>query len=176
MITLPCPGSRQGQQLCLNQQHADYHTAACLAVLHVQGGRCVLPWWLRLRVAAQISAAIAYLHTLPASVGGPLIHRDIKPANMFLDGRLNAKVGACVYLQAVMWQKLSSVRLPFHGEADTSWDGSAWHTPAASSCLRGLEQQLLPRSPHHNLCCMVLAAMSACRERWATTFQICPAL
>lgn len=58
----------------------------------VQGGRCVLPWWLRLRLAAQISAAIAYLHTLPSSVGGPLIHRDIKPANMFLDGRLNAKV------------------------------------------------------------------------------------
>ena len=54
----------------------------------------MLPWWLRLRVAAQISAAIAYLHTLPASVGGPLIHRDIKPANMFLDGRLNAKVGS----------------------------------------------------------------------------------
>jgi interleukin-1 receptor-associated kinase 1 len=67
-------------------------------VLLLQGGRCVLPWWLRLRVAAQIASAIAYLHTLPASVGGPLIHRDIKPANMFLDGRLNAKVwffGVC---------------------------------------------------------------------------------
>jgi serine/threonine protein kinase len=55
----------------------------------------VLPWWLRLRVAAQVSAAIAYLHSLPASAGGPLIHRDIKPANMFLDGRLNAKVRGC---------------------------------------------------------------------------------
>lgn len=54
----------------------------------------MLPWWLRLRVAAQVAAAIAYLHTLQASEGGPLIHRDIKPANMFLDGRLNAKVCA----------------------------------------------------------------------------------
>lgn len=67
-----------------------------LLLLLLQAGRCVLPWWLRLRVAAQISAAIAYLHNLPSSVGGPLIHRDIKPANMFLDGRLNAKVCLCV--------------------------------------------------------------------------------
>lgn len=44
-------------------------------------------------MAAQVAAAVAYLHTLPASAGGPLIHRDIKPANMFLDGRLNAKLG-----------------------------------------------------------------------------------
>lgn len=65
------------------------HCCCCAA----QAGRCVLPWWLRLRLAAQISAAIAYLHNLPSSAGGPLIHRDIKPANMFLDGRLNAKVG-----------------------------------------------------------------------------------
>lgn len=54
--------------------------------------RCVLPWWLRLRVAAQVASAVAYLHGLPAAAGGPLIHRDIKPANWFLDGRLNAKV------------------------------------------------------------------------------------
>jgi serine/threonine protein kinase len=65
---------------------------SCL-LLPVQGGRRVLPWWLRLRVAAQVSAAVAYLHGLPASAGGPLVHRDIKPANWFLDGRLNAKLG-----------------------------------------------------------------------------------
>eukprot|EP00879_Flechtneria_rotunda_P024016 GHRR01025438.1.p1 GENE.GHRR01025438.1~~GHRR01025438.1.p1 ORF type:complete len:288 (+),score=117.45 GHRR01025438.1:243-1106(+) len=59
----------------------------------LQIGRSVLPWWLRLRVAAQAAAAVAYLHTLPAAIGGPLIHRDIKPANIFLDGRLNAKLG-----------------------------------------------------------------------------------
>lgn len=46
-----------------------------------------------MRVAAQCAAAIAYLHTLPPSAGGQLIHRDIKPANIFLDGRLNAKLG-----------------------------------------------------------------------------------
>lgn len=44
-------------------------------------------------MAAQVAAAIAYLHGLPASAGGPLVHRDIKPANWFLDGRLNAKLG-----------------------------------------------------------------------------------
>ena len=53
----------------------------------------MLPWWLRLRVAAQVSAAVAYLHGLPASAGGPLVHRDIKPANWFRDGRLNDKLG-----------------------------------------------------------------------------------
>lgn len=58
-----------------------------------QAGQGLLTWWLRLRVAAQCAAATAYLHTLPPSAGGPLIHRDIKPANMFLDGRLNAKLG-----------------------------------------------------------------------------------
>jgi serine/threonine protein kinase len=62
-------------------------------LLVMQGGRRVLPWWLRLRVAAQVSAAVAYLHGLPGSAGGPLVHRDIKPANWFLDGRLNAKLG-----------------------------------------------------------------------------------
>lgn len=89
-----------------------------------QAGRRVLPWWLRLRVAAQVSAAITYLHTLPASAGGPLIHRDIKPANMFLDGRLNAKVGeqrvtggrwelGARLVQAVVWgEGLAAVMLP----------------------------------------------------------------
>src|SRR5689334_9807744 len=71
---------------------ADGSCVVSVCVLQVSG-QCVLSWWLRLRVAAQVAAAVAYLHTLPASAGGPLIHRDIKPANMFLDGRLNAKLG-----------------------------------------------------------------------------------
>ncbi|KAF8069652.1 PUB52 [Scenedesmus sp. PABB004] len=61
--------------------------------LAVQSGRSALPWWLRLRVAAQAASAVAYLHGLPPERCGPLLHRDIKPANIFLDGRLNAKLG-----------------------------------------------------------------------------------
>ncbi|EFJ51062.1 hypothetical protein VOLCADRAFT_79970 [Volvox carteri f. nagariensis] len=46
-----------------------------------------LLWPVRVRIAAQISDALAYLHSLG------IIHRDIKPANMFLDANMDAKLG-----------------------------------------------------------------------------------
>jgi serine/threonine protein kinase len=46
-----------------------------------------LLWPVRVRIAAQMSDALAYLHSLS------IIHRDIKPANMFLDANLDAKLG-----------------------------------------------------------------------------------
>lgn len=52
-------------------------------------GRPPLPWCCRVRCAAQAGSALAYLHAQDP----PLIHRDIKPANIFIDGRLNAKLG-----------------------------------------------------------------------------------
>ncbi|GLC45115.1 hypothetical protein PLESTB_001469900 [Pleodorina starrii] len=46
-----------------------------------------LLWPVRVRIAAQMCDALAYLHSLG------IIHRDIKPANMFLDANLDAKLG-----------------------------------------------------------------------------------
>ncbi|CAI7808239.1 unnamed protein product [Closterium sp. NIES-53] len=47
-----------------------------------------LPWFARLRIAAEIASALLALHSQPK----PIIHLDLKPANVLLDKRLVVKL------------------------------------------------------------------------------------
>ncbi|CAI5466866.1 unnamed protein product [Closterium sp. Yama58-4] len=48
-----------------------------------------LPWYTRMRVAAEIASALLILHTRPV----PIVHRDLKPGNILLDKNFVAKLG-----------------------------------------------------------------------------------
>jgi serine/threonine protein kinase len=98
----------------------------------------VLPWWLRLRVAAQVSAAVAYLHGLPASAGGPLVHRDIKPANWFLDGRLNAKLGDMGLALPLCEAEAASRRRGGAADREQAMVGTWQYMPPEYRCEQGV--------------------------------------
>ncbi|GJP65732.1 hypothetical protein CLOP_g22595 [Closterium sp. NIES-67] len=50
---------------------------------------CPIPWSDRLRIAAEVASALAYLHLHDP----PIVHRDLKPDNILLDANLGARVG-----------------------------------------------------------------------------------
>ncbi|GBG83393.1 hypothetical protein CBR_g37107 [Chara braunii] len=56
--------------------------------------RGFLPWYVRLRIIAQVAQALSFLHTNQPQRGGggPIIHRTIKPENICLDGEFVAKI------------------------------------------------------------------------------------
>jgi serine/threonine protein kinase len=49
-----------------------------------------LPWYLRLRIIAEVTTALVFLHS---SKPAPYVHRDLKPANILLDQNFSAKLG-----------------------------------------------------------------------------------
>lgn len=61
----------------------------------------------RIRIAQQVADGINYLHTLSSC---PLIHRDIKTANIFIDSKIEPKIGD--------FTLLSEVRKAHQSEAD----------------------------------------------------------
>ncbi|GJP46420.1 hypothetical protein CLOM_g5711 [Closterium sp. NIES-68] len=48
-----------------------------------------LPWFVRIRVAAEIASSLLILHTRSV----PIVHRDLKPGNILLDKNFVAKLG-----------------------------------------------------------------------------------
>ncbi|GBG68084.1 hypothetical protein CBR_g1205 [Chara braunii] len=54
--------------------------------------RGFLPWYVRLRVMAEIARAVSFLHLNQLAIGDPIIHGAIKPANVLLDHNCVAKL------------------------------------------------------------------------------------
>ncbi|KAB1226649.1 Wall-associated receptor kinase-like 2 [Morella rubra] len=57
--------------------------------IHDQDPELSLSWENRLRIACEVSGAVAYMHS---AVSIPILHRDIKSSNILLDDKYSAKV------------------------------------------------------------------------------------
>ncbi|KAM3299761.1 hypothetical protein ACQJBY_040988 [Aegilops geniculata] len=81
-----CTSSRS-RELLLVYEYVPNGTVAD----HLQGHRAAeraLPWPLRLNVAVEAAAALAYLHAIEP----PVVHRDVKTTNILLDADFHVKV------------------------------------------------------------------------------------
>lgn len=57
---------------------------------HLFGGKAVLTWPVRYKIAHGLASALPYLHEEWEQC---VVHRDIKPSNVMLDSNFNAKLG-----------------------------------------------------------------------------------
>ncbi|GLT57306.1 hypothetical protein SLA2020_302880 [Shorea laevis] len=57
---------------------------------HLFGGRTLLKWEVRYKIALGLASALLYLHE---ESGQYVVHRDIKSSNIMLDSDFNAKLG-----------------------------------------------------------------------------------
>lgn len=68
--------------------------SSCLANgsldFHLFGGRTLLNWEVRYKIALGLASALLYLHE---ESGQYVVHRDIKSSNIMLDSYFNAKLG-----------------------------------------------------------------------------------
>lgn len=78
--------------------------------LRCKSGSPPLPWFVRVRVAAEIASALLCLHTRPM----PIVHRDLKPGNVLLDKNLVSKLADV---------GLASLVLPAHRKDGEGSDG-----------------------------------------------------
>ncbi|KAL6758063.1 protein kinase [Haematococcus lacustris] len=78
------PRSRSGMQALVYELMTRGNLEELLAC---KSPGSALSWAVRLRIAAQVACAVAFLHSKD------IIHRDIKPANVFLTADLHAKLG-----------------------------------------------------------------------------------
>ncbi|GBG83377.1 hypothetical protein CBR_g37091 [Chara braunii] len=51
-----------------------------------------LPWYIRLRIIAQVAQAVSFLHSHQSPGGGPIVHCSITLDNIFLDNSFVAKI------------------------------------------------------------------------------------
>ncbi|GBG71271.1 hypothetical protein CBR_g8692 [Chara braunii] len=90
---------------CLVYQHAANGSVMDWISCRDGPGRGFLPWYVRLRLIAQVARALSFLHSAhPPLAKGPIIHGALKPANILLDDKLVAKLGAVD--QALIQQEL----------------------------------------------------------------------
>eukprot|EP00850_Spirogloea_muscicola_P002888 SM000011S19066 [mRNA] locus=s11:620713:624599:- [translate_table: standard] len=72
-------------------------------------GPAALPWYTRVRIAAEVTSALVFLH----ENNPPIVHRNVKPSNILLDHNLIAKL-ADVGIATLMPERTSELTRQSH--------------------------------------------------------------
>ncbi|GBG71281.1 hypothetical protein CBR_g8703 [Chara braunii] len=81
------------KEKCLVYEHAANGSVMDrILIRRDRSGTGFFPWYVRLRIIAQVARALSFLHSAhPPLAKGPIIHGAIKTANILLDDKLVAK-------------------------------------------------------------------------------------